>query len=217
MPQFHLESLDRQAYIDSVDTIADARSVRFATMSLEWWDRHFNWRLQGCTVLCDEEKNHLCYVFYKIDRYNEYLTIHNIFTPAVERRKGYAQALLSMIMALAAAGKVRRFRLTSISNSLDFYLALGFIYWGVNSVGDYYCNLPLPKEGLEGIEAMVSGSETSELLKHAYSTIHKKTDANEAGLSEKQTKIYQSDLLKMGKSYRHTAFRDARQLCTTSA
>lgn len=213
MPKFHLASLDRNDYIASTNTIGDERSLRFADMSMKWWDRHFSWRAQGCTVLCDEQENHLCYLFYKIDRHNNYITIHNIFTPAILRRKGYAETLLSMAMALAATTDVKRFRLTSISRSLDFYLSLGFIYWGVNSVGDYYCDLPLPKNGLEGVEAMIAGAETVELLGNASASIYKKTHANEAGLSEKQTRIYESDLLKMGGSYRHDAFQTAKVCC----
>ncbi len=209
MSAFHLEHLNREAYIASVATILDPRTIKFADMSMKWWDRHYSWRAHGCMVLSDEENIHLCYIFYKIDRHHNYMTIHNIFTPLIQRRKGYAQVLLSIVFDLAVAENVKRFRLTSISNSLDFYLALGFVYWGVNSVGDYYCNLPVPKEGLAGLSAMVEGSEIKVLLGNASASIRTKTDGNETRLSDKQTLLYNSDLLKMEKSYMLSAFQEA--------
>lgn len=114
-----------------------------------------------------------------------------------------------MVFDIAVTQKVKRFRLTSISNSLDFYLALGFIYWGVNSVGDYYCNLPMPEKGLDGLPAMVRDSGIKVLLGNASTSIHTKTDGNETRLSEKQTLIYESDILKMGKFYMLSAFQEA--------
>ncbi|MDA3946632.1 MAG: GNAT family N-acetyltransferase [Helicobacteraceae bacterium] len=206
---YHLKQLDRNEYIASVATIHDPRTLKFADMSMKWWDRYYSWRAHGCMVLSDKENAHLCYIFYKIDRHLNYMTIHNIFTPLIQRRKGYAQALLSMVFDVAVAQNVKRFRLTSISNSLDFYLSLGFVYWGVNSVGDYYCNLPIPAEGLDGLSEMVLGSETKALLGNAAASIHTKTDGNETRLSDQQGLIYDSDLIKMGKNYMLSAFQEA--------
>ena len=210
MSLYHLKHLDRNAYIVSVATIQDQRTVKFANMSLAWWDDHFIWHRQGCVVLCDAQQNHLCYVFYKIDRYREYINVHNIFTPLIERRKGYAYALLSMVFDHALEQNVKRFKLTSISKSLDFYLALGFVYWGVNSVGDYYCDLPLPSKGLGNLDAMVQNSSMLELMGKAASVIHKKIDGNASRLSPQQNLIYENDLGKMGESYMHTAFQETQ-------
>lgn len=210
MSLYYLKHLDRDEYIASVATIQDSKTVKFANMSLAWWDEHLIWFKQGCVVLCDAEQNHLCYVFYKIDRYKEYMNVHNIFTPLAERRKGYAYALLSMIFDHALEQKVKRFKLTSISKSLDFYLSLGFVYWGVNSVGDYYCDLPIPTEGLGSLDAMVQNSNTLELMDRAASVIHKKTDGNASRLSARQNLIYESDLAKMGESYMHAAFQETQ-------
>ncbi len=213
MSLYHLKHLDRDAYIASVATIRDAKTVKFANMSLAWWDTHHIWFQQGCVVLCDAQQNHLCYVFYKIDRYREYMQVHNIFTPSAERRKGYAYALLELIFEHALTQKVKRFKLTSISRSLDFYIALGFVYWGINSVGDYYCDLPIPAEGLESLDAMVKGSNIQELMGKSAAQIHKKTDGNEGRLTPQQNLIYESDLLKMGSSYRRTDFQKATMAC----
>lgn len=206
MSAYHINYLDRKAYQSSVAEIADDSTRRFADMSMRWWDRHFSWKANGCAVLCDEEGAHLCYLFYKIDCYRDYITFHNLFTPLSRRRRGYARALMHQVFLIAVKEHVRRFRITSISRSLDFYLPLGFAYWGVNSVGDYYCDLPVPSDGLDGLERMVQNSDTSTLIGNAAGSIHKKIDGNEANLGTDQTEIYEKDIVKMGKSYLHDDF-----------
>jgi len=171
-------------------------------MSLQWWDSHFFWQRHGCMVLADDKENHLCYVFYKIDRYRQYLSIHNIFTPLIMRRKGYAHELLKMVFEIAVAQKVGRFRLTSISTSLDFYLSLGFIYWGINSVGDYYCDLPVPAKGLGGLQVMTDTLGNGSLIGESLGNIFKKVQNSDTKLGPIQTRQYEEDKLKMNENYR---------------
>ena len=133
--------VNRNEYLESVAEIADARSRGFADMALRWWDRHYSWSAGGSVILTDERGRHLCYLFYKIDRYKEYLTIHNILTPLCHRRHGYALLLLHWVFEQALHEHVRRFKAVCVPQSLDFYLALGFCYWGLTSAKDYYCNL----------------------------------------------------------------------------
>ncbi len=205
MPTYHLLHLNRQAYINSTSKISDEKTLSFSKMSLDWWDRHFSWKAHGCVVLADVHGQHLCYIFYKIDRYHQYMTIHNIFTPLVERRKGYAKELLKMIFDTAVSERVRRFRLSSISNSLDFYLALGFIYWGLNSVGDYYCDLPMPANGLAGLQGMTDQLDMDRLVgSHLVSILNKVKD-NDTNLSPEQSKRYEQDKVKMDGNYRFLA------------
>lgn len=201
MPLFHLESLNRDAYIASVATFRDSESIRFANQSLAWWDRHFSWNAQGCAVLCDENNEHLCYLFSKIDRYGEYITLYNLFTPAIEQRKGYATHMLRLILDQALEKHVRRITFSSVSASLDFYQLLGFIYWGINDIGDYYCNLPLPKSGLDGIAAMVQERDLNSLIGSNLTRINAKIDGNERHLTPAKILIYEADILKLGKSY----------------
>jgi len=208
MSAYRIAYLDRKHYLESVDEIADLPTRRFADMSMKWWDRHFSWSAQGCAVLCNEENEHLCYLFYKIDRYRDYITFHNIFTPLAQRRHGYARMLLGMVFMLALTEHVKRFRITSISKSLNFYLPLGFAYWGVNSVGDYYCDLPLPKKGLNGLDAMVREEDTQTLVGDAAESIRKKIGTNEAKLDTEQTKVYDEDVVKMGRHYLHDTFNE---------
>jgi RimJ/RimL family protein N-acetyltransferase len=201
MPNFHLESLNRDAYIASIATFKDPESIRFAQQSLAWWDRHFSWNAQGCAVLCDENNEHLSYLFSKIDRYGEYITLYNLFTPAMEQRKGYATQILRLILDQALEKHVRRITFSSVSASLDFYQLLGFIYWGINDIGDYYCNLPLPKNGLEGIIAMTKESDLNALIGANLTKINAKIDGNERHLTPAKILIYEADILKLGKSY----------------
>lgn len=201
MSKFHLEYLNRSRYITSIATIKDARTLKFANMSLNWWDKQFGWYTKGCIVLCNEENEHLSYVFFKISRTNEYITIHNIFTQFSLRRNGYAYELLKLVFAFALTLHVKRIKLTSISNSLDFYLALGFVYWGVNSVGDYYCDLPMPFDGLDGMHSMIETATIETLLGRNFQKIHDKVVDNNTHLSDMQTIIYKNDLEKMGVSY----------------
>jgi len=201
MPLYHLVHLDRNAYIDSIARIADPKTVRFATMSMEWWDRHFSWKAQGCMALTNESGDHLSYIFYYIDRYHEYMTIHNIFTPLDERRKGYAYELLSTVFDLAHTAHVKRFRLVSISKSLDFYLSLGFVYWGLNSVGDYYCDLPMPTTGLSGLADMVDKADMAFLVGRRLDAIYAKVNGNELKLTNEKSLIFETDKIKMKRFY----------------
>jgi hypothetical protein len=206
MSQYHLTYLNREEYIASIASIEDARSIKFSIMSLKWWDERFGWYQKGCVVLSDKTNMHLSYLFYTIDRSNNYLTIHNIFTPYKQRRHGHAQLLMLLIFNIAVLQKVKRFRLTCISNSLDFYLSLGFIYWGVNRVGDFYCDLPLPVSGLNGVMQMIKESTTQELIGKSFEIISKKIANNNENLTEIQSQKYDSDVLRLDKNYLQTNF-----------
>jgi len=209
MPLYHLTYLNRDEYISSTATIKDDKTINFANMSLKWWDKKFGWYEKGCVVLCDENNMHLSYLFYKIDRYDNYLTIHNVFTPDKERRHGYAQELMLLIFNLATAKKVKRFRLTCISNSLDFYLSLGFVYWGVNSVGDFYCDLPMPATGLVGVIQMVKESSMQVLIGKSLDVISKKISNYSEHLTQAQTLKYDSDVIRLNTSYLQKNFLKA--------
>ena len=201
MPKFHLEHLNRNAYIHSIEQIKDKKSIGFANLALNWWDRHFSWKVHGCVTLCNEEQEHLSYIFYKIDRYNEYITIHNIFTPLKSRRQGHARELFELVFQIAADKNVSRFRITCVPQSLDFYLTMGFVYWGINSQGDYYCDLPLPEGGIDQIENMVKETDTEELAGKYLNTIVSRVKGNVENLDDVQTKVYEEHTEKLSESY----------------
>ncbi len=210
MPTLHTEHLDREAYSRSTANIDDTKSVGFARQAREWWDRHFSWKAQGCIVLADETDRHLSYIFYKIDRYGDYITVHNLFTPCRYRRSGYARELLRRVFEEASEAHVRRFRMTSVPQSLAFYQSLGMVYWGINGVGDYYCDLPLPEGGLSGVPAMVRKMTVSELVGKSFDTIYTKVGGNEALLSPEQHLAFESDCLKLAEGYMYDALMDLK-------
>jgi predicted GNAT family acetyltransferase len=201
MQKLHLEHLNRTEYIDSISQIKDKKSLGFAEMSLNWWDRHFSWKAHGCIVLSNEKKVHLSYIFYKIDRYNECITIHNIFTPLMFRRQGYARKLFELVFKAAEEKNVSRFRMTCVPQSLNFYLGMGVVYWGINKLGDYYCDLPLPRGGITQIEKMVQDSEPEALAGAHLQSIISKVKGNVEELNEKQTKVYEAHAKQVAESY----------------
>lgn len=201
MPEFHLEYLNRNAYIDSISQIKDKKSLGFANLSLTWWDRHFSWKKHGCVSLSNEKQTHLSYIFYNIDRYNEYITVHNIFTPFKFRRHGYARQLFELVFKIAVQKNVSRFRITCVPQSLDFYLTMGFVYWGINSQGDYYCDLPLPKGGVDQIEEMTKNTDTEALAGKYLDTIISRVEGNSKKLDDEQTIVHEAHMKKLAENY----------------
>jgi len=201
MSNFHVEYLNRDAYLASIATITDTQTLKFAKLSLYWWDERSKWYSKGCVCLCDSDNNHLSYLFFTIDPYRMCLLIHNIFTPLDMRRKGYAFSLLNEIFNIAIERDIKRFKLSSISKSLDFYLSLGFRYWGLNSMGDYYCDLPIPKNGLNTLNEMLRDMDNVTLLGKNMEEIYAKVNGNSRKLNRRQLEIYEDDKIKMGDRY----------------
>lgn len=197
MLTYQLKTLSRDDYLSSIENIEDPKSLGFARHSLKWWDRHFSWKKGGCVVLCDKENNHLCYIFYKIDRYRDYLTIHHLFTPLKYRRSGYAKVLLNRVFLKANSMNVKRFRATCVPQSLDFYLSLGFAYWGLTPTKNYYCDLPIPEKGLEDLGAMILRTSTKQLIGTRKNAICSKIKNNEKELNDLEQRRYDSDKEKM--------------------
>jgi len=201
MSNYSLLHLNRAEYVKSIQAMGEDKALSFANMSLKWWDKQFGWYVKGCVVLVDKNTMHLSYIFYKIDKYNNYITIHNIFTPNAKRRLGYAYALLELIFTFAITQKVKRFRFSSTSKSLDFYLTFGIVYWGVNSIGDFYCDLPMPHNGLQGIKEMTSNTPVHILLGRSFKIILAKVEDNNHNLNNFKTLSYNSDVVKLKNSY----------------
>ncbi|HHD72757.1 MAG TPA: GNAT family N-acetyltransferase [Epsilonproteobacteria bacterium] len=195
--------LSRSDYIDSISAISDPKSRRFGEKSLAWWDRHFNWKKDQCLALADKDEQPLTYLFGINDRYLQYLTIHNLFTPLVHRQQGYARELLSQQFAMSRLKNVKRFKLCAVPQALKFYDKLGFIYWGINTAGDYYCDLPLPQSGLDGVSAMVQSSTDKELIGNKIKTIQNRTRQNGERLTEMEKEQFDADKKWLGKKYRH--------------
>lgn len=201
MYDYHLETLSRDDYLSSIQKIEDPKSLGFAKHSLKWWDRHFGWRNGGCVVLCNKDNIHLCYIFYKIDRYRDYLTIHHLLTPFKYRRHGYAKVLLNKVFLEANSLNVKRFRATCVPQSLDFYLSLGFAYWGLTPTKDYYCDLPIPSKGLGDLNAMIVHTSIQQLIGTRKNAICNKIKNNDKELNNMEQHRYDSDKEKMQEAF----------------
>lgn len=208
-----IQNIGRDEYIASIENLSDPENRRFAAQALAWWDRHFSWRAQGCDVLIGEDDAHLSYLFSKTDRYHEYLTVYNLFTPSEKRRSGYAHELLERTVRQAAQNHTRRITFSSVSASLDFYLDLGFVFWGVNDIGDYYCDLPIPKEGLEGMREMIRSRDVESLIGPKMEKIYGKVYGNKENLSPIQSVQNLDDQLKMGNQCKFEALMEFKAAC----
>jgi GNAT superfamily N-acetyltransferase len=204
---YRVVSVNRKEYLASVAQIDDARSRGFADQAMAWWDRHYSWNAGGSVILTDDEGQHLCYLFYKIDRYGEYLTIHNILTPLLHRRNGYALILLRWVFELAVQEHVRRFKAVCVPQSLDFYLSLGFCYWGLTATKDYYCNLPVPLSGLDGLQAMVDEGSAQTLAGPEMQRIYDRVSDNDTGLDAAEQGIHDTGLDTLKGAYMQTELR----------
>lgn len=198
---YRVIDVNRKEYLASIAEIADERSRRFADQALNWWDRHYSWNAGGSVILTDDTGQHLCYLFYKTDRYHEYLTIHNILTPHCYRRHGYAFILLHWVFEQALHEHVRRFKATCVPQALEFYLSLGFSFWGLTSTKDYYCNLPIPATGLDGLKEMISKSTTRSLAGKALESIYDKVVDNNIGLNTDQQRIHDRGITTLEGAY----------------
>lgn len=204
-------TLTRNEYIDSISVITDQESRRFADQALTWWDRHFSWKAQGCHVLTDENGVHVCYLFATIDQYSEYLTVYNLFTPSINQRQGHARELFGLVVDDALKRYVRRITFSSVSDSLDFYTTLGFLFWGINNIGNYHCDLPIPKDGLNGFVHMTKTIKSKVLLGDKIEKIFGKVHDNERKLTEKQYFRLNTDRIKLKKQWGYDLMLTCRQ------
>ena len=201
-------TLDHDQYTESINNIADEATYRFARQAEAWWNRHFSWRSDGCRVLMDEKGEHLAYLFYKVDRYREYLTIHNLFTPEVHRRQGYALEMLETLFSTQADRGVRRFHMSCTPEALSFYAKMALIYWGVDETGNYHCDLPLPSEGIPGIKPMVQDSSNQELLGDHADAIYQKVSDDGAHFGTEKSRRFEKEKKMLDDAYRHDALKE---------
>ncbi|WP_345969510.1 MULTISPECIES: GNAT family N-acetyltransferase [Sulfurimonas] len=201
---YRVIDVNRKEYFDSIAQIDDAKSRGFADQAMRWWDRHYSWNAEGSVILTDDAGEHLCYLFYKIDRYHDYLTIHNILTPQCHRRHGYALMLLHWVFELAVQHHVRRFKASCVPQALEFYLSLGFCFWGLTPAKYYYCNLPVPADGLDGLWKMVHTDSTETLAGSAMQSIYDKVADNDTGLDAHQQERHDEQVAKLQGAYMQT-------------
>jgi len=206
-------TLNHRQYMESIGHIADNATHRFALQAENWWNRHFSWNKDGCRVLTDEKGEHLAYLFYKVDRYRDYLTIHNLFTPQCHRENGYAYNMLETLFLQQADEGVLRFKMNCTPQALDFYKKMSLIYWGVDEIGNYHCDLPLPQDGIAGIYTMIRTESDAALLGKRAESIYEKVKENGSAFDETAVKNFESDKKRLGNAYRHETLKKLFDMC----
>ncbi|RXJ56204.1 GNAT family N-acetyltransferase [Candidatus Marinarcus aquaticus] len=192
----HIIELTRDEFFESVQSIEDYDSLNFSKHCLDWWDNYFSWTKFPPLCLVDDEEEHVCYLFYNISKDNQYLTIHNLLTPKAHRYKGYAKMLFAYLFEKVADQNIERFKMYCVSSSLSFYNKLGLEYWGINDLGQYYCDYKMPKETIDEIPDIVKNASLFELGDSAILGIYEKLKNNGQELEEKRWDIYEEILEK---------------------
>lgn len=197
----HVIELTRDQFLESAQTIEDFDSLTFSKHCMDWWDNYFSWTKFPPLCLVDEEEEHVCYLFYNISKNNQYLTIHNLLTPKANRYNGYAKMLLTHLFEKVADQHIERFKMYCVSSSLFFYNKLGLEYWGINDLGQYYCDFKMPKKSIDEIPEIVANASLDEIDDAGILAIYEKLKNNGSELGDKRWEVYEDILDKFQDRY----------------
>lgn len=197
--------LTRNEFLESAQSIEDYKSLSFSKHCLDWWDTYFSWTKFPPLCLVDDEEEHLCYLFYSISKNNDYLTIHNLLTPKANRFNGYAKEILTYLFAKVSSLKINRFKMYCVSSSLTFYSKLGLEYWGVNELGQYYCDFKMPKNSIEEIPSIVKNFSFEEINDKTLLDIYEKLKNNGNNLVDKKLSVFEDCIENLQDKYHFEA------------
>lgn len=196
------KTLTREQYLDSTSTITHKASKEFAKQALEYWDDYYSWADNPCLCL-EENGEDVCYLFYHLSQDKRYLVINNILTPFEHRYNGYAKKILTLLFnKLSKGSPIQRVKMFCVSSSLKFYMKLGVDFWGVNRLGQYYTEFPIPKNGIDELKTLMKAETLSTLYNRELKTIYKKLKNNGTDLDEKEKLIFKDSLKLLGSRYR---------------
>jgi len=201
----HTQTLNRQAYLDSVIQMDHFATLKFAKEALDWWDTYYSWSRDPCLVLYNEQKEVVCYLFYHISKKREYLTIHNIFTPFPHRYHGYAKEMLHILFDTLESNTIERVKLYAVSSSISFYMKLGLDFWGVNEIGQYYSDFPMPKN-IADIAHQMHHPHLETLSSKRLQEIYLKLQKNGGDFKESELAIFNQSKDIMQERYRFGEF-----------
>ncbi len=190
----------REEYLNSVKLIKDFETLKFSKQALEWWDNYYSWEKNPPLCLRDNNKD-ICYLFYTISKDNEYLNIHNIFTPKNYRNNNYAYKMIEHLFNTLMDSNIKRFKLYSVSSSIKFYMKLGLKFWGVNESGQYYCDFKMPQKNINELKSIVKNENIENIGETNLIKIFEKLKLNGSEFDEKQTFIHNQCLDLMGNNY----------------
>ena len=190
----------REEYLESVQKIEDFDTLKFSKQALDWWDKYYSWKKEAPLCLKENGKD-ICYLFYSISNNNEYLTIHNIFTPKKHRFKGFAYILLKHLFKTLSQTDTKRFKMYCVSSSLDFYMKLGLNFWGVNELGQYYCDCTMPASNIKELKDIAKKELVENITLQNFKKIYENLKLNGKNFNEKQNLIHHRCIRLMGKRY----------------
>jgi hypothetical protein len=192
--------LSREEYLSSIKKINNYESLKFAKQSLDWWDNYYSW-IKFPPLSLRENGEDLAYLFYSIAKDDSYLTIHNLLTPKKFRGSGYAFIILEELFKELSNGSIERFKMFCVSSSLKFYNKIGLNYWGVNSIGQYYCDFEMPTEDIFQIKKIVSKTIIDDISKENLNYIYNKVKTNGEDFEELDILKHQESILFMKNRY----------------
>ncbi|MEA3352713.1 MAG: hypothetical protein U9Q33_02705 [Campylobacterota bacterium] len=197
-----IKNLNREQYLKSTSTIKHITSKEFSQQAYRYCNDYISWEDFPCLCL-EENGKDVCYLFYHISKDKRYLTIDNILTPFEHRYKGYAKYLLTFLFNKFSRGSViQRVKMFCVSSSLEFYMKLGIDFWGVNKLGQYYTEFPIPKNGIDEIRTLMKNETLKTLYNRELKAIYKKLELNGDSFDKKETLVFNRSLKLMGERYR---------------
>lgn len=198
----NIKTLNKDQYIKSTSSITHTASKEFASQAFKYCNDFIDWDQFPCLCL-ENFGEDVCYLFYHLSKDKRYLTIDNILTPFNHRNNGYAKYLITFLLKKFSKGSIiERVKMFCVSSSLEFYMKLGIDFWGVNKLGQYYTEFPLPKNGIDEIDVLMKKENLSTLYKRELKVIYKKLELNGSEFNEKERKIFNRSLKLLGKRYR---------------
>ncbi len=201
-----IKLLNKDQYLDSVTQMTHMGSLKFAKQAMDWWDTYYSWSNFPCVCL-EVDGEDVCYLFYHISKNNDYLTIHNILTPYNFRFQGYAQSLLAKLFSTVHPNSsIQRVKMECVSSSLSFYMKLGIDFWGVNKLGQYYTNFPMPKDDIDQIPKLMYHETLEDLKNDELFRIYEKLKANGKNFDIQETIDFNADKKLLKQHYRFKEF-----------
>jgi hypothetical protein len=199
--------LSRAGYLKSVLKLSHFDTLKFAKQAMLWWDDYYSW--DAFPPLClIKNKKVVCYLFYTVSKNKDYLTIHNILTPKKSRNKGYAKEILRVLFDERLIKQhIKRVKMLCVSSSVSFYMKLGVDFWGVNKLGQYYTNFPMPKN-IKDIPNMMKNNHLSTLNQDELKSIFDKLKHSDKDFNEKEKEIYQNNKSIMKDRYRFEELKE---------
>lgn len=201
--------LNREQYLQSVMKMNHFQSLQFAKQSLDRWDEYFSWVKSPCLCLVNDDGLDVCYLFYYVSKDDKYLTIENILTPYPNRFNGYAKKMLTILFnVILLNSKIQRVKMYCVSSSLQFYMNLGIDFWGVNKIGQYYTEFPMPKCDICEIKLLMNNEHFQTVSQDYINLIYNKLKENGSLFDIKEKKIFNKSLLLLQERYRFKELYD---------